>query len=111
MGRAAALVLMSLLLGACNEAALEACLPGSASATCASACVHLFDIECRVGETVDECAATCEASTSGGAMEYQAVISCYEAASSCAEVDGCAMLCGPAGGPVVFAGEDGGTAP
>lgn len=110
MGRALVALALLCALPACNEDSLDACLPGSGAATCASACEHLFGIGCRVGETVEECIATCEGSTAAGAMEYQAVLGCYEAASTCAEVDGCAMVCGPAGGPVVFAGEDGGAA-
>lgn len=110
MARALAAAALLFAVSACDESSLDACLPGSATASCASACAHLFDIGCRVGESVEECTATCQGSTAGGAMEYQAVLGCYEAASTCAEVDGCAMVCGPAGGPVVFESEDGGTA-
>lgn len=100
-------------LGACDEDTPTTCAaPEGTSATCDEACTKLFDLDCRVGADVAECVATCtaQAASLGPAVSGR-VQACYAQATSCAEVDGCSLTCGPGGGPVPFVRADGGSAP
>ena len=73
------------------------------TATCEEACTKLYSLDCRVGDTMEECVSTCTGTTAplGPAIAGR-VRACYAMAGSCAEVDGCSLTCGPGGGPVVF---------
>jgi len=108
--RRVSLLLTLLLLGACSADELERCpAAAGASATCEQACNHLFEIDCRVGETVDDCLTTCASRTASLDFAVQGrLLACYAGASDCVEVDGCARTCGPGDGPIDFPTDGGG---
>lgn len=101
----------SLALG-CSEERVDECgAPADATGTCEQACATLFEIDCRVGQTAEECATVCVAATADLDEEVLGrALACYAAAKSCGEVDGCSRNCGPGEGPVPFGTLDAGTA-
>ncbi len=102
---------VALLAWGCTEERIDECgAPAGSTATCEEACASMFDVGCRVGETVEECGTICGAATADLDDEVLGrVLSCYAGATSCSEVDGCSRGCGPADGPVPFGMLDGGT--
>lgn len=92
-------------IAACDDDGADECKapPGSTGATCESACQNLFARNCRVGSSSAQCAAICAATVmtlDPGVRDR--VLACYQAAETCAEVEGCSTHCGPGDGPVVF---------
>ncbi len=99
-----------LSLAACGDETPTTCsaAPG-ASATCTEACTKLMDLDCRVEMSVEACVTTCEAAAAGvDPAVTDRVRACYAQATSCEDVDGCSLTCGPGGGPVPFPVLDGG---
>lgn len=95
----------------CSEQRVEECgAAAGATGTCEEACATLFDVSCRVGQTVEECVTVCAAATADLDDEVLGrVLSCYSTATSCGEVDGCSRTCGTGEGPVPFGMLDAGT--
>lgn len=87
---------VALLSGACNEQVSESCpVSAGASATCAEACEHLADIDCRPAPTEEECVTTCTSASAGlPADVLNRALACYVAAETCGEVEGCSRSCG-----------------
>jgi len=92
------------LLSACEDDTPTTCAaPEGSSATCEQACTKLFELDCRITPTVEECVTTCvDSSASIDPAVTARVRACYAQATSCAEVDGCSLTCGAGGGPVPF---------
>lgn len=102
-------VALVLLVAGCAESPREKCPASGATASCAEACAHLFDIDCRVGAKRSECTATCEAASQNLDDDTRGrVLACYAVADECRDVDGCGRACGTGGGPVTFVELDAG---
>lgn len=101
----------ALLGSACNEVVPTRCAaPAGASATCAEACDHLSDIDCRPAPTAEECIETCEATGANVPEDVRGrALACYVAADTCGEVEGCSHTCGAGGEQVPWGELDAGT--
>jgi hypothetical protein len=75
--------------------------PSAPVPECMTVCAHLFELECQVGGSVEECVAICSAQDARN--DYPQVMRCYQAAASCDDVDGCSRGCGPDASAVPFA--------
>lgn len=99
-------------LSACKDDTPKTCAAAEgATATCDQACAKLFELDCRIAASVEDCVTACVASSAALDPAVSGrVKACYAQAGSCSEVDGCSLTCGPGGGPVPFIPTDAGAA-